>query len=184
MSSSAAISEHVEATRKRGLHVPRGLPFVLPYLPFLIVFGIAPTVYALDLAFTDVGGGWVGFDNFTRTYHDFRFGPAFKHVLLYTSVWLAALMDQLAVLLRPQRAAWAALATLWIVIMLLNRSGDSDATTAMTASIPAAQARMALQQKQFLMVELAGHTDLRAAAQPQAVSPGPRSQRREGAAAA
>ncbi|HEX5219430.1 MAG TPA: hypothetical protein VFZ59_07665 [Verrucomicrobiae bacterium] len=98
--------------------------------------------------------------------------------------WLAALMDQLAVLLRPQRAAWAALATLWIVIMLLNRSGDSDATTAMTASIPAAQARMALQQKQFLMVELAGHTDLRAAAQPQAVSPGPRSQRREGAAAA
>ena len=92
MNSSAAISEHVEATRERGLHVPRGLPFVLPYLPFLIVFGIAPTVYALDLAFTDVGGGWVGFDNFTRTYHDFRFGPAFKHVLLYTSVWLAALM--------------------------------------------------------------------------------------------
>jgi multiple sugar transport system permease protein len=98
LSSSAAISQHVEATRKRGLHVPRGLPFVLPYLPFLIVFGIAPTVYALDLAFTDVGGGWVGFDNFVRTYHDFRFGPAFKHVLLYTSVWLAALMVFVVVL--------------------------------------------------------------------------------------
>ena len=41
-----------------------GLPFVLPYLPFLIVFGIAPTIYALDLAFTNVGGGWVGFHNF------------------------------------------------------------------------------------------------------------------------
>ena len=92
MSSSAAISEHVEATRKRGLHVPRGLPFVLPYLPFLIVFGIAPTLYALDLAFTNVKGGWVGFDNFTRTFHDFRFLPAFKHVLVYTCVWLAALM--------------------------------------------------------------------------------------------
>jgi len=82
----------VEATRKRGLHVPRGLPFVLPYLPFLIVFGIAPTLYALDLAFTNVKGGWVGFDNFTRTFHDFRFLPAFKHVLVYTCVWLAALM--------------------------------------------------------------------------------------------
>ena len=82
----------MEATRKRGLHVPRGLPFVLPYLPFLIVFGIAPTLYALDLAFTNVKGGWVGFDNFTRTFHDFRFLPAFKHVLVYTSVWLAALM--------------------------------------------------------------------------------------------
>jgi multiple sugar transport system permease protein len=76
----------------RGLHVPRGLPFVLPYLPFLIVFGIAPTVYALDLAFTNAAGGWIGFDNFVRTYHDFRFGPAFKHVLVYTFVWLAALM--------------------------------------------------------------------------------------------
>jgi multiple sugar transport system permease protein len=68
------------------------LPFVLPYLPFLVVFGIAPTIYALDLAFTNVGGGWVGFHNFVRTYQDFRFIPAFKHVLVYTCVWLAALM--------------------------------------------------------------------------------------------
>ena len=82
----------MEATRKRGLHVPRGLPFVLPYLPFLIVFGIAPTVYALELAFTNAGGGWVGFHNFVRTYDDFRFVPAFKHILVYTVVWLGALM--------------------------------------------------------------------------------------------
>jgi multiple sugar transport system permease protein len=82
----------VEATRKRGLHVPRGLPFVLPYLPFLIVFGIAPTIYALELAFTSAGGGWVGFDNFVRTYNDFRFMPAFRHILVYTVVWLGALM--------------------------------------------------------------------------------------------
>jgi len=76
----------------RGPRALQGLAFVLPYLPFLIVFGIAPTIYALDLAFTDVGGGWVGFHNFVRTYHDFRFVSAFRHVLLYTSVWLAALM--------------------------------------------------------------------------------------------
>ena len=82
----------MEATRKCGLHVPRGLPFVLPYLPFLIVFGIAPTVYALELAFTNAGGGWVGFHNFVRTYDDFRFIPAFKHILVYTVVWLGALM--------------------------------------------------------------------------------------------
>jgi multiple sugar transport system permease protein len=49
-------------------------------------------VYALDLAFTDAGGGWVGVDNFTRTYNDFRFMPAMKHVLIYTTVWLGALM--------------------------------------------------------------------------------------------
>jgi multiple sugar transport system permease protein len=92
LNSSAAIPEHVEATGTRGLHVPRGLPFVLPYLPFLIVFGIAPTIYALDLAFTSAGGGWVGFHNFVRTYDDFRFVPAFKHILVYTIVWLGALM--------------------------------------------------------------------------------------------
>jgi multiple sugar transport system permease protein len=92
LNSSAAIPEHVEATRTRGLHVPRGLPCVRPYLPFLIVFGIAPTIYALDLAFTSAGGGWVGFHNFVRTYDDFRFVPAFKHILVYTIVWLGALM--------------------------------------------------------------------------------------------
>jgi multiple sugar transport system permease protein len=68
------------------------LPFVVPYLPFLIVFGIAPTLYAIDLAFTNVGGGWVGFHNFVRTYDDYRFGPAFKHVLVYTSIWLGLLV--------------------------------------------------------------------------------------------
>jgi multiple sugar transport system permease protein len=72
--------------------VPRGLPFVLPYLPFLILFGIAPTIYALELAFTNVDGSWAGLHNFTRTYDDFRFVPAFKHILLYTTVWLGALM--------------------------------------------------------------------------------------------
>jgi multiple sugar transport system permease protein len=76
----------------RGLRIPRGLPFVLPYLPFLIVFGIAPTLYALDLAFTDTGGGWVWFHNFVRTYNDYRFVPAFKHILLYTGVWLGTLV--------------------------------------------------------------------------------------------
>jgi multiple sugar transport system permease protein len=82
----------MEATRKRGLHVPRGLPFVLPYLPFLILFGIAPTIYALELAFTNVDGSWAGLHNFVRTYDDFRFVPAFKHILVYTIVWLGALM--------------------------------------------------------------------------------------------
>jgi multiple sugar transport system permease protein len=82
----------MEATRKRGLHVPRGLPFVLPYLPFLMLFGIAPTIYALELAFTNVDGSWAGLHNFVRTYDDFRFVPAFKHILVYTIVWLGALM--------------------------------------------------------------------------------------------
>ena len=92
MSASAPISKPTGATRKRGPRRLRGLPFVLPYLPLLIVFGIAPTIYAIDLAFTNVAGGWVGFHNFVRTYNDYRFGPAFKHILVYTSIWLCLLM--------------------------------------------------------------------------------------------
>ena len=92
MSSSAPTSRHAGATRKRGPRRLRGLPFVLPYLPFLIVFGIAPTIYALDLAFTNVGGAWVGFHNFVRTYNDYRFASAFKHILVYTAIWLVLLV--------------------------------------------------------------------------------------------
>ena len=64
----------------------------MPYLPFLIVFGLLPMIYALYLAVTNDIGGWVGFDNFTRTVLDFRFLPALKNVLLYTSVWLVSLI--------------------------------------------------------------------------------------------
>jgi multiple sugar transport system permease protein len=92
VTSTALTGDQAEAARTRGFRVPRGLPFVLPYLPFLIVFGIAPTVYALDLAFTNTGGGWVWFHNFVRTYGDYRFVPAFKHILVYTSVWLGMLV--------------------------------------------------------------------------------------------
>src|SRR5690242_16450864 len=85
-------SERAGATRRRVPRRWRGLPFVLPYLPLLILFGIAPTIYALDLAFTDASGGWVGFHNFVRTYDDFRFIPAFRHVFVYTCVWLTSLV--------------------------------------------------------------------------------------------
>jgi multiple sugar transport system permease protein len=92
LAATASTSEQAGATHKRGPRHLQGLPFVLPYLPFLIVFGVAPTIYALDLAFTNVGGGWVGLHNFVRTYHDFRFIPAFKHILVYTIVWLLSLV--------------------------------------------------------------------------------------------
>jgi multiple sugar transport system permease protein len=92
VSSSALTPAYKEATRLRGLRATRGLPFVLPYLPLLVGFGIAPTIYALDLAFTSADGRWVGFHNFVRTFNDYRFVPAFEHVLLYTGIWLGALV--------------------------------------------------------------------------------------------
>jgi multiple sugar transport system permease protein len=108
----------------RGLHIPRGLPFVLPYLPFLIVFGIAPTIYALDLAFTNVSGGFVWFHNFVRTYNDFRFIPAFKHILIYTVVWLVALV----------------VLVVGLVLLLHSRAGRTSSTFRFLYYIPGALA--------------------------------------------
>jgi len=81
----------VPAIRRRGRHA-YGLLFVLPYLPFLLVFGILPMLYAFYLSVTSDTGALVGIGNFTRTFRDFRFVPAFLHILLYTSVWLGSLI--------------------------------------------------------------------------------------------
>jgi multiple sugar transport system permease protein len=85
-------SASVQATRTRGLHGWRGFGFVLPYLPLLILFGVLPMVYALRLAFTSDAGAWVGFHNFIKTATDYRFVPAFEHILVFTSVWLGSLI--------------------------------------------------------------------------------------------
>jgi multiple sugar transport system permease protein len=90
--SPALTRTYTGATLRRGLRSARGLPFVLPYLPFLVAFGVAPMISALELAFTHDTGGWAGFDNFTRTYNDFRFIPAFQHVFMYTVIWLLILV--------------------------------------------------------------------------------------------
>jgi len=92
LKASAPGAVGAQATRKRGLRSLHGLAFTVPYLPFLITFGILPMVYALYLAVTDDTGGWVGVDNFTRTVRDYRFLPAFGHILLYTTMWLGSLV--------------------------------------------------------------------------------------------
>ena len=88
----AGLTAGAPPTPKRGKRTWPGLLFVVPYLPFLVMFGVLPMIYALGLAFTDDAGGWVGISNFTRTVDDYRFLPAFGHILLYTSVWLGSLV--------------------------------------------------------------------------------------------
>lgn len=91
-----SISE--EATPTRGLLRPRatrklrGLPFLVPYLPFLIGLGIVPMLMALELAVTNFDGSWSGLGNFVTTYNDYRFWPAAENVLMYTGIWMASLV--------------------------------------------------------------------------------------------
>ena len=68
------------------------MSFILAYLPFLILFGVAPMLYAIDLAFRNANGGFTGFGNFTRTFDDYRFASAFEHIFEYTVIWLGTLV--------------------------------------------------------------------------------------------
>jgi multiple sugar transport system permease protein len=92
MSGSTLPESHAQATHPRGLRASRGLPFILLYLPFLVLFGLGPMVYALVLAFTNSSGGFVGLQNFIKTATDFRFVSALEHVLVYTTIWLILLL--------------------------------------------------------------------------------------------
>jgi len=67
-----------------------GYVFVGLYVVLLLLFGIAPTAYAIYLALTKVGGGFAWGSNFARAYDDFRFLPAFEHVGEYLAIWMIA----------------------------------------------------------------------------------------------
>lgn len=64
-----------------------GLAFSSGYSVLLLLFGVAPAVYALYLAFTRAGQ-FVAFDNFARVFSDYRFLPAVQHVATYLVIWL------------------------------------------------------------------------------------------------
>ena len=84
------------AVRRRRLRRggPRraGYGFVAGYLVLLVLFGVAPTLYAVWLAITNSSGQLVGLGNFTQVLGDFRFLPAFEHVAVYLLVWMVVLV--------------------------------------------------------------------------------------------
>ncbi|MFI2363024.1 carbohydrate ABC transporter permease [Promicromonospora sp. NPDC019610] len=65
--------------------------FVSGYTILLLVFGLAPTLYAAYLSLTKEGQ-FVGLENFVRVVQDFRFGPAVLHVALFVLFWLVGLV--------------------------------------------------------------------------------------------
>ena len=69
-----------------------GYAFVAVYVVLLLLFGVVPTAYAIWLSLTKAGSKWAGFSNFTATFKDFRFKPAFEHIAIYLVIWLVVLM--------------------------------------------------------------------------------------------
>jgi multiple sugar transport system permease protein len=93
-----------------------GYLFVSGYALLLLAFGVGPTVYALYLVFTQ-GGEFVGFDNFTKVFDDFRFWPAVSHVAAYVLVWLVSLLVfvvLLALIVQSIRVRWLSSTTRFV----------------------------------------------------------------------
>ncbi|GHJ41490.1 carbohydrate ABC transporter permease [Streptomyces sp. TS71-3] len=69
-----------------------GYLFVAGYTLFLFAFGVFPTGYAFYLAFTNELGQFTGLNQFVRVAKDYRFLPAFEHILIYLVLWLVTLV--------------------------------------------------------------------------------------------
>ena len=79
---------------------------------------------------------------------------------------------------QASRWAWASLAGVWVVILLLNSAArEPDSPLVADQTLPSAsEMRLALKQKDMLMAELAFSSE--PAAKPNPASPSPRSDRR------
>lgn len=78
------------------------------YIVLLLAFGIGPMVYALYLSFTQAGQ-FVGFENFTNVFDDFRFKPAVIHVASFVAIWVVTLVVfvvLLAIVVHAIRVRW------------------------------------------------------------------------------
>ncbi|HLW96036.1 MAG TPA: sugar ABC transporter permease [Solirubrobacteraceae bacterium] len=64
-----------------------GYFFVALYVALLLLLGIAPVVYAIYLALSSSGGFGA---NFGAAFSDYRFVPAFEHVLEFMAFWLVS----------------------------------------------------------------------------------------------
>jgi multiple sugar transport system permease protein len=69
-----------------------GYLFVAGYAVLLLAFGVFPTGYAFYLAFTNNRGQFTGLNQFIKVAKDYRFVPAFTHILLYLVLWLVVLV--------------------------------------------------------------------------------------------
>jgi multiple sugar transport system permease protein len=98
--------------------------FVLPYFLFLLIFGIAPGLYALVISFAKFVGGVpryfaAGFSNYITAFTDYRFGFTMGNILKFLAISVPlgiAMVVLLALLLhmRPGRTA-SVLRTLYFI---------------------------------------------------------------------
>ena len=94
---------------------------------------------------------------------------------------LSTFNSQLSTLLWPSPAAWAGLAAIWVVILVVNStSGGGTKELARKITPPAPEAIAAWKEQERLLTELIGRPEAPAADRPKPVAPRPRSERQNG----
>ena len=82
----AARQAKLRRTPFRAAHI-----FVLPYVLFLLAFGVGPGIYALLISFSKTVGGrpqlfQAGLKNYTTAFTDFRFGSTIAHMIQFLAI--------------------------------------------------------------------------------------------------
>jgi multiple sugar transport system permease protein len=77
---------------RRGGGGHAGYFFVAGYAVLLLAFGVFPTGYAFYLSLTNSQGRFAGLNQFIKVAKDYRFVPAFTHIVIYLVLWLVALV--------------------------------------------------------------------------------------------
>jgi hypothetical protein len=84
-------------------------------------------------------------------------------------------------LIWPARRIWAGLAAVWVTLAIFNfTQGGGREVMVATATVPAAEVRLAFQEQQRLLAEILGPPLAAAVAEPPRRGPQPRSDRRAG----
>jgi hypothetical protein len=92
--------------------------------------------------------------------------------------WRSTLASRLSTLLWPHPKAWAGLAAVWILILVVNFSmRDPSPVLAEKSSPPSPEVIVELRQQQRLLAELIGPRDTRDADRSKSFVPQPRSER-------
>lgn len=73
--------------RPAGSSATAGYFFVALYVGLLGLLGVAPVVYAIYLALSNSNGFG---SSFVDAFHDYRFVPAFEHILAFMLIWLVS----------------------------------------------------------------------------------------------
>ena len=95
--------------------------------------------------------------------------------------YVSRLRSILSTILWPSPAAWAGLAAIWVIILVVNSTSASGARElAQKVSPPAPEAIAAWKEQERLLTELIGPHETRVADRPKPGAPRPRSDRQNG----